>query len=294
MIAEAVANQNLPQKAAPETPVDQKATEATSVKELISPKIQLLVQREKKALEIETRAKQREAGLLAKIKDLEEREKKISEFESMKSTNPMGALERMGLSYKDLTDVALNDGNVTPEIQVKKLEEKFESYLKSQEAAERDRHEQSQKAASANEERVVAEFKTSINQHIESDPKKYELIRFEGAQELVFDVIDEHYNKTIDPTTGKGKILSISEAADKVESFYKKKYEDAKKLEIFKQQVPQVPRFGAEKPQEFIARPKQRTLTNNLSATPAAPKTRALTDDERIAKAVAYARGLRP
>ena len=300
-MAEAVANQNSQQQTQPQNPPEQTLEAQGKVPEVrderVSSKLQVLVQREKQALEVERRAKLREADLEAKLKAFEERERKVSDFESLKTKDPMKALELLGLSYQDLTQTALNDGSVPPEIQVRKVEEKLDSYLKAQEAAERQRAEDAQKQAKQQEEKIISDFRAEINSFIDSDPKSYELIKFEGLTDLVYDIVDEHYSRTINPETGIGEILSIKDAADKLETQLEKKYNEAKKLSKLNTQPQQLASQLANhvvKPQTFTERPRAaRTLTNQNSATPSKPITRTLTDDERIAKAVAYARGLR-
>src|ERR1041385_3839217 len=79
----------------------------------VSGKLQLLIQREKAALERERAAKAQEAALA-------ERLAKIDEFESVKKTNPRKALELLGLTYQDLTQAELNDGPINPEVANKK------------------------------------------------------------------------------------------------------------------------------------------------------------------------------
>lgn len=263
--------------------------------EKVAPSIQLLVQREKKALEIEQRARRTQAEVEAKAQSLTAREAKIQEFENLKASgNYAKALELLGISYGDLTSVQLNDGQATPELHVKKVEEKLDSFLKSQEEEKRAQAEDSKRSAEAQEALALQEFQDAIKVHCESDPKKYELIQFDGSLPMVFQVIDEHYNRTVDPATGKGQIMSISEAADKVEKWLREtKYAKATELEFFKTKLaPTQPKPTAE--QKLTFRPPQvRTLTNQQSATPQTARTRPLTDDERIAKAIAYARGLR-
>lgn len=289
-MAEAVANQTQ----APIPPLVEGEVTPAVKDEKVSSKLHVLVQREKQAMERERIAKQKEAEFEVKARAFSDRESKISEFESLKSTNPMKALELLGLSYQDLTKVALQDGEIPAEVQVRKVEEKFDSYIKAQEAAELQRAEDSKRQAAQREEQVISDFKSEINTFVDSDPKKYELVKFEGLQDYIYLTIDEHYNRTVDPQTGIGKIMSIKDAADKVESMLEKKYEDAKKLEKFKTQAPSLA-SQVVKQQSFNIRPQQpRTLTNQQSATPTNARTRPLTDDERIAKAIAYAKGLRP
>lgn len=291
MMAEAVANQEAPvtpPTAGTETPP------AVAQDPKVSQRLQVLVQREKQALAREQVAKQKEAELEAKIQAFKSREDRVSEFES-RTKDPMKAIEHLGYSYQDLTAAALNDGTLPPEIQVRKVEEKFDAYIKAQEAAEKQKAEDAKKEAAKSEEKVIHDFKSEINAFIDSDPLAYELIKFDGLQDYVFLTIDEHYSRTMKPETGVGEVMSIKDAADKVEKMLEKKYEDAKKLTKFNQQPKPILPAHVAKPQDFTARPKpQRTLTNQLSATPAPPRTRPLTDDERVQKAIAYARGLRP
>lgn len=282
-MAEAVANQTTPEAVTPAPVVETQKP----VDEKISPKLQVLVQREKQALDIERRAKQAEAAMTAREQQLAEREAKIKEFESLKEKDPMKALSLLGLSYQQMTDIALNDGSVPPEIQVKKVEEKLDSYLKAQEAAKQELAESEKRQAAQREEKAITDFKSEIHTYIHSDPKQYELTKFEGLEEYVFLTIDEHFTRTINPETGVGQILSIKEAADKVESMLEKKYADAKKLTKFQAQTPPLVE-NVVKQQQFTTRPKQqRTLTNQLSATPPAVRPRPMTEQQRIDAVIA-------
>lgn len=300
-MAEIPVNPSAPQNPATPNALEPQvpATKDTS-KEKVAPSIQLLVQREKKALELEQRAKRQLQEAEAKAQGLTAREAKIQEFENLKASgNYTKALELLGLSYGDLTTVQLNDGNLTPELQIKKVDEKLDSFLKSQEEAKRVQAEELRRNAETQEAQAVQEFKDAIKAHCESDSKKYELINFEGQQmiDMAYSVVDEHYNRTIDPATGKGQIMPASEAADRVEKWLREtKYAKATELDFFKTKLAP-PQPTKEAKQELTFRPPQTrtpTLTNNNSATPVAPRARPRTDDERIAAAIAYAKGLRP
>lgn len=283
-MAEAVANQTQVQTPVPPVQDDK-----------VSPKLQVLVQREKQALERERIAKQKEAEFEARMKEFEPRESKIAEFERVKKEGDYNkALELLGIPYQDLTSAMLNDGRITPEIQVKKVEERLDSYLKSQEEAEKQKAESSKREAAAREEQVTTSFKTEIKSFLDSEPQKYELIKFEQLEDFVYDTIDEHYNRTIDPVTGVGKILTIQEAADKIEQALEKKDEDRRKLSKLKinQSPPVIEKVVQQS--NFTPRQQPKTLTNQQTAVPSAPRTKPLTDEERVQKAIAYARTLRP
>jgi hypothetical protein len=284
MMAEAVANQNTP------TPPPAPVVEDTKV----SSKLHVLVQREKQALERERIAKQKEAEFEARMKEFEPRESKIAEFERVKKEGDYNkALELLGIPYQDLTSAMLNDGKVTPEIQVKKVEERLETYLKSQEEAEKQKAEHAKREAAQREEQVTASFKSEIKSFLDENADKYELLKFEQMDDDVYLVIDEHYNRTIDPVTGVGKILTVQEAADKIEASLEKKYTDSRELKKFKvnQLPPEINKVVQQS--SFTPRQQQKTLTNTSTASPTPPRTKPLTDEERVQKAIAYARSLR-
>lgn len=253
----------------------------------VSSKLEILARREQAAL-------QSERAAAARIKEFEQREAKLKEFESIKETNPKRALELLGLNYDEITKIQLLDGEVPPEVKVKKLEEKLNGFEETQKQKEQAQAEEAKKAAQQAEEKAVSDFKTDINQYLTDNSARYELIQFEGQQNLVFEVIDEHYSRTIDPQTGVGKVLTKAEAADKVEAWLEQKYDKSRSLSKVKALMNlrrEAPKEAA-KPEVKTSQPPK-TLTNNLSATQTKPRTTPITDEERIQKAIAYARGLR-
>lgn len=255
--------------------------------ERISPKLEVLIRREQAAVNRERAAKAKEQELEAKLKRYEE-------FESVKS-NPKKALEMLGLDYNQLTQSLISDGSIPPEVHIKKLEEKFDSLKSETEQKEQQRKQEEEQRAQQNAERAIQNFKGDITTYLSDNKERYELIEFEGQQELVFDVIDEHYNRTLDPESGIGKVMSIQEAADKVEEHLEKKYNDSKKLNKVKTLWGAVP---AKTMAEVVAKSgpsqKPKTLTNQMASTNTPNRTRPMTDDERVQKAIEYAKGLRP
>lgn len=248
----------------------------------VSSKLEVLIRREQAALERERFAKQREQELEGKLS-------RISEFEGVK-TNPKKALELLGLSYDDLTQSMLKDGEIPPHVEIQKLREELEQYKNGQQA-EKQKELEAQKIR--NQQMVdqsIAEFKAEVNQYVDDNKTRYELIAFEGASELVYDVIEEHYKRTMDDK-GVGKILSKAEACDMVEMHLEKKYADSRGLAKVKAlwgSLPpsvqkQVLNQAEPKPVQ-TGKPTPKTLTNNLTAT-AQLKPR-LSEDQRIAQIV--------
>lgn len=275
----------------PKVAVDPNAAAAADPK--VSSKLQVLIQREKAAIVQERNAKTREEKVIAREKTLEAREAKITEFESIKATNPRRALELLGMSYQDLTMAELNDGVPAPDLQLKTLEGKLDTFKKELDDREKAAAEREQANAAAAETQAVSDFKSQIGLYIDANPEQCEFIKFEGKRDLVFEVIDKHYERTIDAQTGVGKVLTIAEAAAKVEKFLEFKYEKALELKKLSGRV--VPRQHAPKPSNVPPgqKPKTDTLTNSMSGSSGAPRAKILSDDERVQKAIAYAHNLR-
>lgn len=274
--------------------------------EKVSPKLQLLIQRERQALQKEMAAKKAIADAEARVKAAEARLAKLDEFERVKSTNPRRALELMELSYEDLTKAELNDGQIPPEAKIKQVESKLDGFLKTQEEDRKAQAESQRLVEERKAQEADTNFKSEISKYIKDNPVRYEFIGFEQHDDLVYDVISEYYDRTLktamekaeadgtDPNDCRGDVMPISEAADKVELHLEKKYDKAKSLNKFQTLLaPRQAQKPVEKP-KTPERPAPRTLNNALNQAPAKPSTRPLTDDERIAKAIAYARGLRP
>lgn len=280
----------------------------------VSGKLEILIKREQQALARERQAKEREASLEAKIKAIEEREGRLNEFE-LKKKNPKEALSLLGLTYDEITQAQLNDGELPPQVEIKKLREEIEAY-KSAQKQEKD-HEteralaQAKSQAEAQEQKAIESFKSEIGQYLTDNSARYELIQYEANQDLVYDVVDEYYTRTqalaqkrfddgeITQDQVVGKVMTIKEAADKVEEFLEQKYNKSRELSKVKALWGAIPKDIQNKlAKPEINKPNQtppKTLTNQLSARPSAPKqTKVLSDQERVQKAIAYARGLRP
>lgn len=291
-----------------------KTTPKTAGDEKISPKLALLIQREKAALARERSAKAKELEIADLLKKYQDREAREKEQEELKRTQPLKWLEQNGLNYQDLTQVALNDGSVTPEMKIKELESKFNSYTHTQEEALRVKEENDRREEERRNQDTINGFKGDIGNYLKENQARYELMHFENSEDggaaLVYDVIDEHYTRTLkekvdkakeedpeaDTSTIRGEILTIAQAADKIELHLEQKYDKARALSKIKALLSaQEKKPVAQKlPNTQTPSQKPQTLNNNLSATPAAQRKGILTDAERIAKAVAYGRGLRP
>lgn len=275
-------------EAAPQT-AEAPKPEAPQQDPKLSQKLEVLMRREQQALQREKLAKQKESELQARLKTIEE-------FDSVK-TNPKKALELLGMDYETLTKAMAGEG-IGPETEIKALKNEIEQ-LKKMTQAEKDQKVQEEKRRAEAElaERTEG-FKGEIKSYIDQNKEKFELINFDQADSLVYDVIEAHYNRTIDEATGMGKIMEIAEAAEKVEKFLEEKYKkvsEVKKLQSLLTSTTKPVHDDVVRQAKQMNQTPQRpkTLTNALSATPQKPRTKALTDEERVQKAIAYARQLR-
>lgn len=169
------------------------------------------------------------ARLVRRERQLKERESKLSDFEKrlaeyeardkLAQDDPFALLEKYGLNFDKLSQKLIEDP-VTPEKrELQELKAKMARWEeeKGQEAAKR--KEQETQSAYENAKR-------ELNELLEKDPEKFELVRMQNAHELVFQVIYEFQQ-------AHGKWLSFEEAATKVEEHLEKdvtRLLEAKKL----------------------------------------------------------------
>ena len=193
----------------------------------------------------------------------EEMERRLAEYEEaqqepevdwehMLRNDPLRALEEAGLGYDKLTELALNDGKLTPDMQLSAMRQELENdYQRKFEELEERLNAKEQSEVESYYDSVQENFQDQISGVVMSDPDRYELVQASEASALVYDVIEEHYNET-------GRVLDIEEAADAVESYLE---EEAGKLMKLKKLSS---RLGID-PRELEAM-EQVTLSNDHSA----------------------------
>lgn len=288
---EQIVSQVAPQPGAP-GPQDQQNPPSPGRDERTSQRLESLIRREQAAIARENAAKEREKGLASQLA-------RIEEFEQARGGNSKKALELLGLNYDQLTESMLKDGEIPPSKMIQELQAQIEE-LKNARNQDKDQAELMQKRqAEEAEQKAIEGFKSQIHQYLTDNKVRYELIDFEGRQDLVFDVIDEHFKRTSDPENNiPGKVMKIEEAADKVELWLEQKYSKANKvnkIQTLWKAVPTQVLENKETDQKQGNKTTQppKTLTNNLSATPTQKRTTPISDEERVRRAIAYAQSLR-
>jgi hypothetical protein len=248
----------------------------------LSGRLEILMRREQGILQKERQVKDLEAQIQEKLKLLDK-------FEEAKKGNSKTALELLGLDYNQLSESILKDGQIPPEVHVKKLEEQIEELKKGREQDLLSREEEKKKLQAEAEQKAITDFKGQIDTYLKDNKSRYELTHFWEMEDLVYEVIDEHYTRTLDPETGTGKVLSIKEAADKVEEHLEKKFTKAKEVEKVKALWGAIPKNAQDTlAKQLATKDKQppKTLTNNMAPAPTTKPPR-LNEEQRVRDIVA-------
>jgi hypothetical protein len=215
-----------------------------------------------------------------------EREKKIAERERMWEEefklSPLEAIKKRGYSYEDLTKAALNDGRFEPATEIKSVKEEINRLREEQAQKEQKALEAQELAAKQAEQEIVEGFKARIAETIEAQQEKYELTHLHDGSELVFQTIEEHFERT--KAEGKPKVMSVEEACELVEQYFEAVVERmATKSKKFQT------KYGTAKAtDEQKGAGKSSVTLNNQMATSSAPSLLpTATENDRIKRALA-------
>ncbi len=242
-------------------------------------------------------AKEKSEQDAAKAKPPEEKQPEKAPLKLRMKQDPFNTLkEEFGLDLETLTQIAKNEGKLTSEMQLRLQQEELDSkYAAKLEAlekrlSEKEESEKTQKQQDA-EQQAFKQFKGSIADHIKSGPAEYELLGLEDdAAQVVYDVIEAHYQATkgqVDPEQPEvGRILSIKEAADHVESHLLDEAKKYTSLSKIKGLFAPAATAEAKKPEDQPAA-STKTLSNSQNGdAPPSQNKRQLTREEELAEAM--------
>lgn len=228
--------------------------------------------------------KQRTEGTAEIERQKQELAAKYIDPETFKK-DPLGLMQKHGLSFEQLAQRVLNDGRPGTEEVVSDTERKLQARLDAFEKKLAEKEEAEKKRTEADKQREfeanMSSFKAQLTDFCNKETD-YELIRANDAVGLVYEVIEEHYTNTLDATTGQGQILSNKEAADAVENYLleeAKKVLNANKVKSLAAQV-----VAAKAPE---GKPSSPTLSNAHSATAAPSKSSKLLSETESLKEAA-------
>jgi len=253
----------------------------------MSEKFNQVTAREKELRDSEDKIKIERETHGATTAELEETRKILATFKD----DPLAGLKALGIEFKEVAERVINDGAATAEHRVAKLEKQWDDKRQADqdaaEAAETSKKAADEKFQAEEKERAISRTQEDISRTIAEGGDKYELIRAQGAEELVFDVAAAVYKET-------KKIMTWVEAADKVEAQITaevEKYLETPKFKAKYQLIPDKKEISEEeqddKDNNFYARELlkdkySRVLSNKMVSEGATPQdpTKWLSDDE--------------
>lgn len=256
-----------------EEAAEEKAEQSPEEKDEFASKFAALSRKEKalrqREQEMQARIEEMEAQLKAKEEPKEPEQQELP-LEYRLKNDPLGTLDKMGLSYDKLTQLVLNDGKLPTDMQMELMRQDLDSkYGKEIEALKNQIEEREKAQEEAKYQETIDGFKYELNNFIDKNNEKYELISANNASDLVFEVIENHFKET-------EKVLSNEEAADAVEEYLleeAKKLAESKKLKSI---------FGAAQPKpEVQERKAQPTLSNTLSSQSGVKSSERFVSDEQ-------------
>lgn len=199
--------------------------------------------------------------------------------------DPVGLYKKQGLTFEQLAERVMNDGKAgsgevlsDTEKRLQAKIEAMEAKLAAKETAEKAKEEEDKQKKF---EDTLNSFKTQLTEFCNKEGD-YELIRANDAVGLVYEVIEEHHEKTKDEN-GVGIILSNKEAADAVENYL---LEEAKK-QLKLNKVKALAGETAVVKTTNEAKTSTTSLSNAHSAQPAPSKGQKLLSDEESRKQAA-------
>ncbi len=186
--------------------------------------------------------------------------------------DPDAYLSEAGLSYGSLTERNLK-GGVDPNAILEKTTQKLSEFEKKLQEKEEKAAEEQKTRAQQDYETNVKKFVEGIYDFVEQDKENFELIKLNNQQNLIWEVIQAGYSR--------GQELTVKQAAEKVETYMTEQIEKALSAKKFQGKYSKVVK------EEEPVKPGSPTLTNNATSTTPSTKARMLTEQERIANAMA-------
>ncbi len=201
---------------------------APKVDDRLASKFAALTRKEKAIREQQNQLKQKQAEIDQLKKQYEERGSSEKSLAERLKSEPLKVLSEAGLTFEDLSQIVLNEGNPTPEMLIKRTRDEIESkYTKELEDLKKSMLEKEQQQEEAKVNQVKQQYLAELTEFVNST-EKYELIRANDGVQLVYDIVEAFYEDS-------GKILSLEEAADHVETYLEEEARKLFELKKFKQ-----------------------------------------------------------
>lgn len=240
--------------------------------EKMSQRFALIARKEKELVRAQQELKNQIAQWQEKLKPAET-------YESLKSKvreNPMLALKELGVSYDDLTKY-ITSGKM-PEgagFEIQQVREEITRIREDLKRRDDEIAKLREKRRQESERQTITDFFREIGDYVKSNAEKYELINQLEATNLVFDTINNHFEK-------EQQLLSIEAAAEMVEKYLEEQADKVFKAKKY------ASRLGSpmKEPMKPSPTAQPRTLTNEMTSS--APSILpAKTEQDRINRALA-------
>ncbi len=197
---ESTAQESTAQQVAPAPPVKEK------VDEKFAGRLAVLTQKEVKAQKRIEAAAAKEAEVARREAAVAARDKQWEEAK----TSPLKALAMLGLDYNQLTQIAINNGNIPPEVQMQQLMQRQEAFERRQQESEAARQALEVQQRQAYLQQQHMELQNTIQ--TECKEPQYPLIQFNGAQNDVYELIILTWQQ-------QGRVLEVKDASKRVEDY---------------------------------------------------------------------------
>lgn len=174
--------------------------------------------------------------------------------------NPQAILEHFGITLDDLILSSLGEDAppATPESQIDLLRAEIAEFKAAEQKKAEDKEAEAQREYQSSIDEAVTSHQLEITNHLSQNVDKYELINLQGAQDLVWEVTEAHYD-------ANGVVLTPEQASDKVEEYLEEQVRKAMNTKKFGTK----PETQEKSSDPFIAeqdkpaeKPKSHTLTS--------------------------------
>ena len=202
----------------------------------------------------------KEKAIIERERSLKEMQEKVTAWEAAQKSakeDPTKLLEQAGMTFDDLVNhmigVKEDPKELTVDDKYKALEEKIAAMEKA--AVEKEQVSKQEEA-----EIAVQEFKQDISSFVESNADKFEIVNALGEHELIFQVIEQHYNET-------EEMMPLENAAELVEKNLEESIRKVMNLKKFSSEAssqPEVTETLIEKESDDVrVSNPSKTLTNS-------------------------------
>lgn len=220
----------------------------------------------------------RNRELVQKEQELKAREESLSPLRSAigeAKKNPLKVLEAAGLTYEEITEFILSDGESVSESPT--VESKLQALEEKLSAKERAEEEARQQEANSKVQAQISAFKENIREAASSP--EFELVHTMEQHDLVYDVILQHH-------ATHGEVLPINEALKLTEAYLEAQAQKLLQANKFRPQVDQ----KASAPSRQEPQPTKFTLSQRTATPTSVPSSQRLTPEQAKARAASMLR----